>query len=94
MEEGLKWNYFVEFIHFATLEIFISMALANHVVWNEVNTVASIWGRYLCLGFSIIMALYIIFFIIFFFSPWPGKPLDRMEKYKHRVGAIYENIRY
>jgi len=76
----LRWNFFVEFLHVATLEVFISMALANKVAWKTSETSES-WSRYFCLCFTIAMGCFLVWIIAFFFSPCPTKPKVRLEKY-------------
>jgi hypothetical protein len=51
------------------------------------------WSTSLTWFFIVTEGLFLLLFILFIFFPCPD-PASRMDKYKKRVGAIYENIDY
>jgi hypothetical protein len=72
-----------------TLEICIAIAMQLTII-NEIKNLNDEWGRALCFIFCVAYGVFLIF--VLFFLLCPCSPAKRMEKYKARVGALYEEI--
>jgi len=70
-QEAIYWNFFVVFYFEATLEIFISILSTQPHLWKPQN-VYDYWSVSICWFFVATETIFLVFFVIFLFFPWPA----------------------
>ena len=81
----------MDFFYYSTLEICISISLASPFLYVT-ETINDKFDTGLTIAFIVMEVAFLVFLFCFYY--WPGDKVKRMNKYKEKVGALYEGLNY